>query len=126
MRWVKYNANPRGNRTIDCIVRAVALATGKSWDEAYTEIAAMGLAMKDMSNVNAVWGAVLRRNGFRRGVVPDTCPDCYTVEDFARDHNRGVFVLPLDGHVVTVVDGFYYDTFDSGDELPLFYYYKEG
>ena len=46
----------------------------------------------------------------------------YTVEEFSADHQNGVFVLGLDGHVVTVVDGFYWDTWDSGQEIPIYYW----
>jgi hypothetical protein len=39
-----------------------------------------------------------------------------------------VYVLAIvgnPGHVVTAVDGDYYDIWDCGDEIPSFYYYKE-
>ena len=31
----------------------------------------------------------------------------------------------IDGHVVTVQDGKYYDTWDSGNEIPVYYWEKE-
>lgn len=120
-----YNPNPFGRRTIDCAVRAVARALGWSWDRAYLEILLEGYRQKDMPSQNRVWGAVLRRNGFKRGEVPRYCRDCYTVADFARDRPRGVYVLPVEGHVVTVIDGRLYDTFNSASENPIFYYYRE-
>ena len=46
----------------------------------------------------------------------------FTVKDFCRDNPQGIFVLCLDGHVVTVMHGNYYDAYDSGDEIPLFYF----
>jgi hypothetical protein len=30
-----YNANPLGRHVSDCSVRAISLATGRSWDETY-------------------------------------------------------------------------------------------
>jgi hypothetical protein len=42
------------------------------------------------------------------------------VRDFARDHPRGTYLLGLDGHVVTVIDGDWLDVWDSGDETVLF------
>ena len=55
----------------------------------------------------------------------DECPDCYTVADFAAEHPSGTYILSLSGHVVCVMDGDYYDTWDSGGEIPLYYWCKE-
>lgn len=81
--------------------------------------------MADMPSSDAVWGAVLRQNGFYRQAIPNTCPDCYTVEEFAREHPDGTFVLALGGHVVTVEGGDWYDTWNSGNEIPQYYFYRK-
>lgn len=49
---------------------------------------------------------------------------CYTVRDFVRDHKPGVFILGCGTHVVTVIDGYYIDTYDSGDKTVLYYFEK--
>lgn len=125
MAWIEYNPNPKRSRVGDCAVRAVAKATNQDWDSAYSALAVKGYAMADLPSANHVWGAYLKEKGFRREVVPNTCPDCYTVEDFCRDHPRGMFVLALEGHVVTVYDGDYFDTWNSGNEPVLYFWYKE-
>lgn len=84
-----------------------------------------GLAMADMPSANNVLSAYLRKRGFRRYVIPDSCPDCYTVHDFAADHPRGCYVLALNGHVVAVEDGHYFDSWDSGAEIPIYYWHRE-
>lgn len=33
-----YNANARGNFVNDCVVRAISVAEGKTWDETYEEV----------------------------------------------------------------------------------------
>ena len=45
--------------------------------------------------------------------------------DFAAEHPSGTYILALSGHVVCVMDGDYYDTWDSGGEVPLYYWRKE-
>lgn len=120
-----YNPNPRHNRVGDCAVRAVARATDQDWETAYTGLYVKGYSMGDLPSANAVWGAYLRDKGFKREIIPNTCPDCYTVQDFCEDHPHGMYVLALDGHVVTVYDGDYFDTWDSGNETVLYYWYKE-
>lgn len=109
----------------DCSVRAIAKALDVDWETAYGMIAANGFAMGDMPSSDSVWGAVLRQNGFYRAAIPNTCPDCYTVSDFAREHPRGTFVLALGGHVVTIEDGDWWDTWDSGSQSPQFYWYRK-
>ena len=125
MGFSYFNPNPAGKKVGDCTVRSIAKATGQSWDKTYIDLCLQGLMMGDLPSANSVWGAYLRRQGFARNVIPNTCPDCYTVAEFAADHPRGVYVLALSSHVVCVVDGSYFDTWDSGEETPLFYWEKE-
>ena len=125
MAWIDWNPNPSARRVGDCAVRAVAKALDEDWESAFIKIAAAGYAMGDMPSSDSVWGAVLRQNGFYRQAVPNTCPDCYTVADFAQEHPSGVFVLALGGHVVTVVDGDWYDTWDSGEQVPQYFWYRK-
>lgn len=124
-KWVEYNPNPTGRRVGDCSVRAVSKALDLDWEEAYIKIVAAGLKMGDMPSSNSVWGVVLRENGYMRQNIPNTCPDCYTVKDFCDDHPEGIFVLGTGSHVVTVEDGHYYDAWDSGDEVPIYYWEKQ-
>lgn len=120
-----YNPNPLKQRVGDCTIRAITKATGKSWDEVYISLALQGYIMANMPDANAVWGAYLKRIGFRRGIVPEICPDCYSIKDFCTDHPVGTFILALSGHVVAVKDGDYFDAWDSGEEIPIYYWYKE-
>lgn len=123
--WVEWNPNPLGKRVGDCTVRAVAKGTGESWEDAYSGMALEGFLLSDMPSANNVWGAYLRRKGFTRHMIPDTCPDCYTVKDFCKDHPKGMYIVALHGHVIAVNNGDYFDSWDSGNETPLYYFQKE-
>ena len=125
MSYVFYNPNPDGKATGDCVVRAIARLMGKDWDEAYFGIVIQGAISHDMPSSNAVWGEYLHNNGYRRYVLPDICPQCYTVKEFCRDNPQGSFLLATGSHVVTVIDGDYYDAWDSGNEVPIYYWRKE-
>lgn len=124
--YIEWNNNPVGRRVGDCSVRAIAKALDVDWETAYAMIASNGFAMGDMPSSNSVWGAVLRQNGFKKQAIPNSCPDCYTFADFARDNPRGTFVLGTGSHVATVVDGNLYDSWNSSDEIPVFVWYKGG
>lgn len=122
--WIEYNPNPAQSRAGDCAVRAVAKALDTDWESAYAKIAVNGFLMGDVISSNSVWGSVLRQNGFVREIIPNTCPDCYTLEEFAKDNNRGIFVVALPGHVATIIDGNIYDSWNSSKENPLYYWRK--
>lgn len=122
--WIKFNPNPTGRNVGDCAVRAVAKALDVDWEEAYLLIVKNGYDMCDMPSSDSVWGAVLRQNGFYRKAIPNRCPDCYTAENFCRDHPEGVFVLGFGGHVATVQDGNIYDSWDSSMDIPVYVWFK--
>lgn len=109
----------------DCSIRAISKALDVDWETAYALITTAGYNMGDMPHSNSVWGAVLRQNGFYRTAIPDTCPDCYTAEDFCHDHPRGTFVLGFGRHVATVKDGNLYDSWNSSREIPQYYWYRK-
>lgn len=125
MPYVYYNPNPNGKNVGDCVIRAISKATNKGWESVYTGICVTGYSMCDMPSANCVWGAYLRDNGFVRDVVPNECPECYSVADFAREHPQGTYILALTGHVVCVKDGNWYDSWDSGDKIPMYYWERK-
>jgi len=123
--FLPYNPNPCRKRVGDCVIRAISKATGDSWERTFVGICLKGFVLGDMPSANTVWGAYLREKGFSRYILPNNCPDCYTVRDFCEEHTDGTYVLALQGHVVAVQDGKYFDTWDSGEEVPLYFWAKE-
>lgn len=118
--FVELNLNPQHKRKGDCSVRALAAAEDRSWYEIYDELYHIGREMGDMENSNDVIGQFLKERGYIRYSIPNTCPACYTVRDFANDHPEGIYVLGTGTHVVAVINGDYYDSWDSGDEVPVY------
>lgn len=79
----------------------------------------------DMPSSNKVWSGYLLSLGYKRYLLPESCPDCYTVKDFCADHKQGSYLLSIGNHVVTVISGNYYDAWDSGNETPVNVYTME-
>ncbi len=125
MSYVFFNPNPSGKRIGDCVIRAIAKITDQTWTDTYIDIALKGFELCDMPSSNAVWASYLRQRGFRRFIISDDCADCYTVNDFCVDFPRGAYLLATGSHVVTVVDGNYFDAWDSGSEVPVAFWTKE-
>ena len=119
--FIEYNVNPY-KRVGDCVVRALAMILGESWEAVYWGVCQKGAQLYDMPDSNAVWSAYLFDKGFKRYMIPDTCPKCYTVRDFCRDYRKGNYILATGTHVIAVMDGDYYDTWDSGDETPIYFF----
>lgn len=126
MAYEFFNPNPYNKRVGDCSVRALCKALNQNWDTSFLEMAVMAMREYDMPSSNYIWGSVLLQKGFSIYSVPVLCPDCITVKEFCEKHPNGTYVLACDyEHVVTAVDGSYFDTWDCGDSVVLYYYKKE-
>lgn len=120
--WRLYNPSPTGRQVGDCAVRAVAKAIGADWEKAYAELAVTGFAMGDMPSSNSVINAVLKQYGFQKQIIPNTCPDCYTIADFANDHPKGTYIVGTGNHVVAIENGTIFDSWDCSSEIAIFYW----
>ena len=123
--YIEFQNNPCGRRVGDCSVRAVSKALDMTWEAAYVSLCINGLQMGDMPSSDAVWGSVLRQQGYERRIISNTCPDCYDIIEFCKEFPTGTYVVCTGGHVVTIVDGDYFDSWDSGTERPQYYWAKE-
>lgn len=124
--WIMFNPNPCGRSSVgDCVVRAACAALNLDWESAFWMLAHSAYEMCDMPSGNAVLSAVMRQHGFNRASIPDYCPECYTAADFCNDHPEGVYVLGFGYHVCAVIDGNIYDSWDSSNEIPQYYFYRK-
>ena len=119
--YIPFNSNPMGRRTDDCVIRAVSRAFDIDWIHAYDLITDAGRKRFDMPEANHVWIGFLAEQGYDLYPIQNSCPDCYTIRDFCRDHPDGTFIIGTGTHVVTAIDGDWYDTYNSGDLIPVFY-----
>ena len=125
MPYIYFNPNPSNIRVGDCSVRAICKVLELDWEDAYVSLCAEGLMLHDMPSANYVWGMLLHKNGFREHIIPNICPNCTTVSSFAEEHPDGTYVLATQNHTVAVCDGCWWDSWDSGGEITLYYYEKE-
>ena len=125
MAFIEYNPNPRLLNTGDCVIRAISKALDMDWEKVYMDLTLKGLQLAMWGDTNAVWEAYLREKGFVQQVLPSTCPACFTIEEFAKEHKDGTYIVATGSHVVAIQDGDYYDTYDSGDQIVSYYFYYE-
>lgn len=89
MAFIFYNPNPEGKMVDDCQIRALARILDTTWNAAYSILVMQGFYDKDMPHGNSVMQSVITKYGYEKGIVPNNCPDCYTLRDFCHDNPEG-------------------------------------
>ena len=120
--WIRCNPNPLSKTTGDCVVRAIAIATDQSWRKTYRQLCDLGEIHADMPSSNYIWGTYLRQRGARQFLLPESCPECITVRAFCERYPEGVYVIGTGDHAVAVIDGDWYDSWNSEDEIPTYFW----
>lgn len=123
--FVNVNPNPARKLVGDCVIRAISLAENQGWDKTFLDLSSLAYNAKDMPSSNNLWAQYLFQKGYHRYMIPDTCPDCYSIKEFCLDYPNGIYIVATGTHVVCVKDGDYLDTWDSGNEVPFYYFRKE-
>lgn len=130
----QFNENPMGLDVGDCVIRALSTVLEYNWYMVHDELCFLSRKMADMPSSNRVWKKYLLDKGYEEHIAQDTCPNCYTVAQFCERHPKGRYILSTceyskansivvtGTHVVAVIDGDYYDTWDSGDDVPLSFF----
>lgn len=100
------NANPNMNNIEDCTIRAISVAEGISWDEAYMKLSESARKMRLMMNsVEAI-------EEYLDSQYDRTCYNDRTVGEFIESHPEGTYLMTMRGHITVLKDGINYDTFD--------------
>lgn len=104
--WKFYNANVKGNNVNDCVIRAISVAEGKSWDDTYEKLSDIaqheGVLLDDVEFVER----------YLDNKYPRTCHYNQTVGEFLNGHKKGIFLITMQGHITVIKNGVLYDTFD--------------
>ena len=126
--YIKENMNPKGWKCGDCVIRACARATGKSWDDTYKELFEIGFKKKRLPNDSCVYEKFLTNNGFEyRGQMKDEYGNKMTVAELAEYYREGNFALVVHTrkHLTCVLLGDIIDTWNTSYETAGRYYIKE-
>ncbi len=127
-RYVYYQPNDKDlkDEVGDCQIRAFSKVLGLSWLEAFDLTTPLcrelqtytifGCDLKKtkeaMSKLGFEYTGISNKKGSKRP----------TVDEFAKKHPIGKYILSVANHVVACVDGKYYDTWDSGYKCLYGYY----
>ena len=130
-RYVYYQPNDKDikDKTGDCQIRALCKTLDLTWVEAFDLTIPICRELQTYTffdcNLEQTKKA-MQRIGFEyTGISNKKGSKRPTVESFAKSHPQGKYILSLARHVVAVVDGKYYDTWDCGNKS-LYGYYTKG
>lgn len=110
-----YNANPLGRHVNDCTIRAISLATGRSWGETYRKISEFAQDLCVMPD-NVFYIDAYLEEHFEKMYYCKHCNQI-TVGEFIERNPYGTFLVTMSGHITCVKDGVIYDTFDPSDRF---------
>ena len=100
----------------DCVVRALTKLLNMEWLEVFNELIPIASDLQCMPNAKPCYERYLKIKGFEyHGISNKKGTKRPTVDRFAKDHKEGAYFVRVANHVVAVVDGVYYDTWDSGE-----------
>lgn len=106
-----YNANKKNNFIDDCVIRAISVAEGKTWDETYEELSI--LARKE--------GLLFSSVPFVENYLDNRYKKVYhnsrTVGEFADSHKKGIYLITMNGHITCCYYGVIIDTFNPKNRL---------
>lgn len=115
MNYQYYNANPLGRRVNDCTIRAISLATNRSWDQTYEELSkfaqAQGMMLDEVNHIDQYLDRKFEK------VYSGNSINRLTVRDFCLKFTQGTFLITMNGHITCAKDGCVYDTFDPGNKI---------
>lgn len=120
--WIRANPNPMDKEAPDCVIRAICIALNKPWLEVSDELYDVARSHFSVTCDDNIWGRYLYFLGFEPFLLPQSCPRCTTVNEFTKMYPKGTYIIGTGRHAVAVIDGDYYDSWDSGLEIPSFFW----
>lgn len=110
----------------DCVIRSLTKALDMEWLKVFESLLPYAMELQCMPNGKPCYEKFLKDNGFVYvGISNKKGSKRPTVDRFAKDHKTGTYVLRVAHHIVAVVDGYYYDTWDSGEKSLYGYWEKK-
>lgn len=110
----------------DCVIRAFCKAEGKEWLQVFDELIPFARETQTMPNNKPAYEKYLAAMGYKWvGLKAEKGKKRLTPETFCRKYKTGTYILRVSNHLVTIVDGYYYDTWESGDKGVYGYWVKE-
>ncbi|WP_298061785.1 hypothetical protein [uncultured Rikenella sp.] len=106
MAYRYYNANAVGNIAMDCTIRAISCATGKSWDYVYEHLSDLAQERGTMMDNSEFIINYLDRRYEKIPVYGET------VGELSEMYPNNILLITMEGHITCSKYGTIYDIWD--------------
>ena len=121
-----HNENPKGHRTGDCVIRAIARASGDSWDDTLTGLYKVALKMKSEPAWCDCYDRYLKEQGWVKGKQPrKEDGKKYTVAEWCRMNPHTTMVVSVSNHLTCIIDGKCNDIWNCTSKTVLNFWTRE-
>ena len=100
----------------DCAIRSICRAENIDWLTAYDLMWKISRQVQSPMNCKYGFEHIVKTLGYKyQGISNKKGTKRPTVDSFAMGHKKGTYICVVANHYVTIVDGYFYDTWDSGN-----------
>lgn len=115
MSWYKYNANPKGWKDGDCVIRSVSSALNQDWSTTFGDLCKIAAKKCRMPNSEQVYNKYLEDHGFiKMKQLKHDDGTKYTVQEVANEHEDCILLIHCAHHLTCAVGGRIVDTWYCG------------
>jgi len=127
MEFIEFNNNPKNIETGDCSIRAISMATGKSWEEVYRELAELGINNGFSINDTRTTNLYLETLGYKKQDIKRNDNTQYTVEEFCIElaKEKATYLIRIQDHLTIIKDKKIYDNWNCSKKLVKSYWSKD-
>ncbi len=120
-----HNENPRGIRTGDCVIRAIARATGNGWDNTLDGLCEVAKRIKTQPAWKDCYEAYLTELGWVKGKQPRKADGTkFTLAEWCKQNPHATMVVSVSNHLTCIADGRCHDIWNCTGKTVLNYWTK--
>lgn len=128
MEFVEYNANPKGKKTGDCVIRAISTALNETWEETYRGMLEIAIETGYAISCTENYSEYLKRKGYKKQKMPKKENNKkYTVAEFADTLAKPStsYIINICNHTTLIKNKKLYDLWNCGRKSVLNYWIIE-
>lgn len=115
--FVYYNANPKCKNTDDCVIRAIASAEDRKWEDVFMQLVDYSLETGYMLTDVRNYSLYLKEHGWKKMKQPMNNKKKYKAYEFAKIYNGRCLAHVGNAHMSYLCDHSWYDAWDCTDGI---------
>lgn len=112
----KLNVNPKGKKTGDCVIRAIAYAEGKEWLVVYDELSALARTLYTVPNNKDCYGKYLDDKYIKINAMVNIQGKKKRLTPSAMSKFNGTYIMQQSGHLTVIENGICVDSWDCSEK----------